>query len=351
MQLWLSEADAFGLSENTRKGLLFCLGFELCIAPLESDQKAIIALAQKLSTHVNDPSYDFGGDFYDGPIAELLAEVGHKMDKDFKQRIVFTSSDGEMIYSYGGVTTGSQLPDISTEHLTLAKWERFLTVLYQKIGTHIHADAEGAYLAGFHFARSYLPMDQSSTSKIRTILSITRPPHLHWFRVVLHQNPDEVAPRQVMVKVMQMFLRGSEEKLGLAVDLCMQINELLHFNKDGTEDDLIGSLPLGDFINQLGHFQIEASAAKQMSFFGKRGLKKGGFLKPPVCKSQVEVLSWLESTVRRIWDYTLFTQDDLNLGEKATRKACATLAFTVAGLMRPNWNKVLYENVSYAPRD
>lgn len=347
MKLWLADADAFGLSEDVRKGLLFLLGLELGVLPLELEQVAATALLQKLSPHFPDIPEELGGNFFDGRIAELLLEVGHKLDKDFQQRVVSTTAGGEDILSYGRLPANLQLPEISLdESFTMHRWERFLTALYGKIGANIDEDAEGAYLAGLRFARAYFHMDRASTIKIAAIVSSAQLPHFTWFRYVLHLNPDEVPPKRRTQKIMQMFLLGFDEKFGQACALSQQISDLLHFNTDGSEDERIGNLNLGAFINQLGHFRVRPEAASKLSDDDLILLKEARFLNPPACTSHKEVLGWLESTVKRIWDYSLFAEEDLNPGETATRKACAILAFAVAGLMRPSWNKVLYEKIS-----
>ena len=344
LKVWLSDADAFELSEDLQKGFLFCLGLELSLNAGGLPQEKAVEQACKLSSHATDIPEGRGGDFYDGPIADLLSETGHKLAPDFSPRVVYKSRDGKEVLSLPKPTE-SRLPDITPDTgLTMRRWDQYLTALYCEIGKHIAGEpGEDSFLSGVLFASSYYPMDPVATGQVAGCVSFRRPPHLEWFRYLLHLDAADIQPGRPIHKIIQMFLMTMGDDYTVTRNLAMRISDMLHFREGGLIDEEMTKLNLRSFVHQLLHFRVGESVAELLSSEEAKALRQARFEEPPDCATAVEGLHWLNETVKRLWDYSVMESGDLAEGEKCTQKSCAMLAFAVAGLMNPTWNRPLYD--------
>jgi len=342
IKAWKHDADVFGLPENIQKGLIFLIAMAMSADAQNGDLEKFITSARKLSSkiRVKGPhiAQDAAGDFYDGKIEWLLAELAARFLKGFKPRQIEMSRSN--VVQVWNRSPQDLLPTcLSPETSLMSEWDEISISLCRQIGENINDDLEGAFLDGFYFFDSHAPADMVATLQISKLATSLLPPHLSWFMHCLNFTPKLLGQGNPVQKVLNCFIGPPDDVI---YPLLMQFSDLLHYSGPGIKRQEVWDANLPVYAVQAGVMQIGLDESVSEPWFLATGekLKHDGYTPPPVCQSRDQIVSVLRSQMLSKWGYDLMIEpQSCSPGSHYTRRACISMLCVANVFLCPEWNK------------
>jgi hypothetical protein len=375
MQVWMKDAQEFGISHEQQKGLMFLTAFCLRATYQPSSLEDWISFTRKLSDNISESAphipHGQGVNYSRKNISPLLAEFAKRFVGDgFAPRSYAPASlyAGEVfeiegkpyeVRDEGWVWEGNpMLPScLCEETWQMADWDEVMTSLCAQIGEAINMDLEGAYLAGFlYFERQY-GMDPEATLQIAQLVSGMLPPKFMWFRHLMNFDAKMAAQGNPMQKVLDCFLVGIPNEAPLLYRLVTFLSDQLHYEAPGKrrqgiwDDSLVHFACIvasqrdwfedGVFANcsDYGAVPEDDQPDRQDVASLTEYLKVKEWAVPNSCKSLEEALGTVAAQIEARWGYRILDDsEDLTPADNWTRRACTLHVCTVNSVIRPGWN-------------
>jgi TPR repeat protein len=346
MEVWAKDAEEFGIPFQTQKGLIFLLAINLRVTVQVEDPLVWIQYTRKLSHTIrkNPPHIPegAGGNFDDGSISELLAELVYMINPDFSPREL--EKHGET-FCWWPMPTEHKLPRCLEGGGSLRDWEEVMISLCSQIGEYIDMDLEGAYIAGFQFIDSYVRSDMEGTLEVAHAIT-TLPPQLLYFRTMLDIDPERLAQFGPISKIMDAFACGDleqTEKVYLAAYNYLRSmrqatgRNVWEYPIEVVADVAIRLKPFGDV-----DISRESWYANTLENF-----RSNGWATPAVCTTKEEVLGTVYAAIQGTWGFDCLNEDlDTMLPcSNILRKCAFVYSCAVLTVLNPIWNPLATSTV------
>lgn len=337
---WKADADTFGLSEATQRGLAFLIALDLCSnAPIE-DETELTNYIQRFSKKAPVPKEGEAGDFYDAKISALLAEFAFRTDPTFSPRPVY---DGK-IYAFERPKE-DKLPAFDPNLMSLRVWDEVVSSLCRQIGESIEGGIEESYLSGFTFFSSFVRMDMEGTLKVSRLPNVVLPPHFMWFRHCFNFSPKDIRGGNPMQKILDCFLAGDPQwETPMLYRLTCHFSDQLHYVGKGIKNDQVwaADVPTFALIATGARLGLDQDDPEDEWVIEARGiLTSKGFEMPPQCASHLDAINLVGKQIFEKWGFIITEPSEvLTPAEQWLRRCCVVFMCTVNAVLNPEWNKI-----------
>lgn len=355
MELWLADADEMGLEKDMQKGMLFCLGFALCLNSKQADRDVMQMAIRQLSTEAMDRK-GYGDQLNDQALRSLLIELVMKADPNTEPSVLHTTEDGDQMMCFDPTDRSNCLPDVDPDSTAAGDWDKLMVALYRNIGAELDLDAEDCYLAGIDRGVVYACSDFDTAFMIARLLDRMKAPYATWLCTLPYLGEEWIEPAQndtLMHKILYAKQLDAQGQLPISVDLSMQVFRYLERRTVKINYALLGleqpeaeehqtniraiELESIAFLAALVQVPVSMTFTEELGEAERQMLLEIGFQAPPRGMNKDEVMHWMMDGITKRYGYDMAELQPAEAWQ-CTYRACAISYYAMACLLEPGWN-------------
>lgn len=342
MELWLADAEAMELANTMQHGMLFCLGYTLCMNTRRTEGFIMENAIAQLSTAAM-AGRKISERYDQEPIRGVLTELVMKADPDYAERVLESNIETDSVNYHPDHATNC-LPAIDPASRAVGDWDPLMIKLYFHIGKELDLDPEACYLAGIEMAMRDALADFDTTFLVAIALDRFRAPYVCWLFNLPYLGEEWIEPASqdtLMHKILHAKLMDWEGQLPATQQLAKYVFGFMEKYTVTIQplEERIHAIELEThlFLGALVQVPVSSDFFDQLDASERELLLDHGFEAPPLGMNPDEVVQWVIEGVSERHGY----QVDNILQKEAWQcsfRACAITYYAMACLLQPGWN-------------